>query len=166
VLRGSEARLRRAGANQHLVDLLGLCRKAVSLALYQDATDRPVIPTSTALIAYLQFELGAETVERFRTIYLNGRNELLADDVIVSGTVDAAPFYPREIIGRAIELGATSLIVAHNHPSGDPKPSHEDVACTRALAVLCAGLGIKLLDHIVVGRSSVTSFRKCGLLKP
>lgn len=124
----------------------------------------PILGSSSAVLDYLRFSLASTTVETFRTLFLNARNELLADETTSVGTVGAAPFYPREIIGRAIELGATSLIVAHNHPSGDPRPSREDMDCTLALASVCEGLDIALLDHVIVTRGSATSMRAAGLL--
>lgn len=132
----------------------------------ETVTSGPILGSSSAVLEYLRFSLASTTSEEFRTLFLNARNELLADETTSIGTVDAAPFYPREIIGRAIELGATSLIVAHNHPSGDPRPSREDMACTLALAKLCAGLDIALLDHVIVTRCTATSMRAAGLLTP
>lgn len=118
------------------------------------------------MLDYLRFDLANELNEQFRALYLNGRHELVAEETIARGTIDSAPFYAREVIGRAIEFGAASLIVVHNHPSGDPQPSREDVDCTRSLASLCAGLGIVLLDHVVVGRHAAVSLRQAGLLQP
>ncbi len=139
-----------------------LCNTAVGIVLQGRVCERTVIGSSSALLDYLHFKLSTVTTERFRTLFLNARNELLADEQIVAGTVDSAPFYSREIIGRAIELGATSLILVHNHPSGDPNPSAEDVECTRRLAMLCAGLDITLLDHLIVGRLGTVSLRAAG----
>lgn len=104
------------------------------------------------------------TRERFRTLHLNARNELLLDDETTPGTIDAAPFYAREIVGRAIEIGTTSLILVHNHPSGNPRPSSRDIDATRSLAIICAGLSITLLDHLIVGRNNIISLRSAGLL--
>lgn len=164
VLKGAPRRLRRAGADESVILALHLCGTAVSVALREAVTSGPILGSSSAVLDYLRFSLASSTSEEFRTLFLNARNELLADETTSVGTVDAAPFYPRAIIGRAIELGATSLIVAHNHPSGDPSPSSADLACTMALANLCAGLDITLLDHVVVARGAATSMRAAGLL--
>jgi DNA repair protein RadC len=164
VLAGSAARLRRVGADDAIIDAICWCRSAVALSLRGAAADRPVIGTSSALLAYLKFQMGSETTERIRVLYLNARHELLADEESATGTVDAAPFYNREIVGRAIELGATSIIVAHNHPSGDPRPSREDIACTHKLSDLCGELGMVLIDHVIVGRTDVLSLRAAGYL--
>lgn len=123
-----------------------------------------MISTSAALRDYLHVDMCNLRRERVRTLYLNVRNELLLDEETTTGTIDAAPIYAREIIGRAIEIGSTSLIVIHNHPSGDPRPSREDVRSTVCLAKLCSGVGVSLLDHLIVGRREVLSLRAMGLL--
>lgn len=164
VLAGSAARLRRVGADDAIINAIRWCRSAVALSLRSSAAARPVIGTSSALLAYLKFQMGFETTERIRILYLNARHELLADEELVTGTVDAAPFYNREIVGRAIELGATSIIVAHNHPSGDPSPSRHDIKCTHRLSGLCSELGIFLIDHVIIGRMQAVSLRAAGYL--
>lgn len=164
VLAGSGARLRRIGADDAIINALRWCRSAVALSLRSSAADRPIIGTSSALLAYLKFQMGVETTERIRILYLNAKHELLADEESATGTVDAAPFYNREIVGRAIELGATSIIVAHNHPSGDPHPSRQDIECTHKLSDLCSKLGILLIDHVVIGRMHAVSLRAAGHL--
>lgn len=108
--------------------------------------------------------MGHDVRERFRVLYLNARNELLLDDETAVGTVDAAPIYARDIIGRGIEVGAVSLLLVHNHPSGDCQPSRQDVAMTLALADLCTGVAMTLVDHLVVGRDEIHSLRALGLL--
>lgn len=165
VLAGSAARLRRVGVDDAVIDAIRWCRSAVALSLRGAAADRPIIGTSSALLAYLKFQMGSDTTERIRVLYVNARHELLADEEIAAGTVDAAPFYNREIVGRAIELGATSIIVAHNHPSGDPHPSGEDIKCTLKLSDLCGELGMILIDHVIVGRKKVVSLRAAGYLR-
>ncbi len=147
-----------------VVAMLRCCRRAMSLALLAEVVRRPVIESSAALLDYLRFEMHSDTVETFRTLYLNARHELIAHETTSTGTVDSAPFLPREIIGRALELGATSIVVAHNHPSGDPRPSAQDLDCTRLLSRLCEGLDILLVDHVIVGRGAVISLRRQGLL--
>lgn len=125
-----------------------------------------MIGSSSATLDYLRFQLGHETRERFTVLYLNARLELITDFTVVVGTIDAAPFYPREIIAKALDIGATSLILAHNHPSGCPLPGEEDVACTRSLAATCRALGINLIDHVIVGANGTESLRRSGLLEP
>jgi len=124
----------------------------------------PIIGTSSALRNYLMVDMGSARRERLRTLHLDAANRLILDDETAIGTVDSAPLYAREIVGRAIEVGATSIILVHNHPSGDPRPSTRDVEATRTLADLCSGLDIVLLDHLIVGRGEVVSLRALGLL--
>jgi DNA repair protein RadC len=127
--------------------------------------DRPVISTSRQLRDYLQADMANLINERFRVLFLTSQNELLADDLVWEGTVGEAPAYPREIVKRALEVGATGIILVHNHPSGDHQPSGGDVDATRRIAEAALILGICLHDHIIVSRAGWTSFRKLGLLE-
>jgi DNA repair protein RadC len=105
-----------------------------------------------------------EPVEQLRVLYLNTRNRLLLDETAIEGSINVAPIYPREIVRRSLEVGATALILAHNHPSGDPKPSGEDIRVTRLVAAAGGALDIKLHDHVIVARSGWISFRAAGYL--
>jgi DNA repair protein RadC len=97
-------------------------------------------------------------------LYLDRKNVLIADEVQAKGTVDHAPVYPREIIKRALEHGASALILAHNHPSGDPTPSKADIAMTQEIAHAAKALKITIHDHLVIGRGGHASFKSLGLL--
>ena len=97
--------------------------------------------------------------EQFRIIFLDKRNQLIADEVQQVGTVDHTPVYPREVVKRALELSATALILVHNHPSGDPTPSQADIEMTRAIVNVAKPLGIAVHDHIIVGRDGHASLR-------
>jgi DNA repair protein RadC len=103
-------------------------------------------------------------VEQFRVLFLDNRNRLLADEAQQRGTVNHTPVYPREVAKRALELHATALILVHNHPSGDPTPSRDDIAMTEQIRAAAAALSIVLHDHIIVGNGRWLSFRKEGLL--
>jgi DNA repair protein RadC len=103
-------------------------------------------------------------VEQFRVLFLDNRNRLLADEAQQRGTVNHTPVYPREVAKRALELHATALILVHNHPSGDPTPSPDDIAMTQQIKAAAAALSIVLHDHIVIGNGQWLSFRKEGLL--
>lgn len=107
--------------------------------------------------------LAHEPREQFRALFLDVKNQLIADEVMNEGTIDHAPVYPREIARRALELSAASVILVHNHPSGDPKPSAQDVAITREITATSA-VGVKVHDHLVIGRNGAASFRTLGLL--
>jgi DNA repair protein RadC len=126
---------------------------------------RPVITTSQQLLDYLQMDMTNLMNERFRVLFLTSQNELIADDLVWEGTVGEAPAYPREIVKRALEVGATGIILVHNHPSGNHDPSKGDVEATRRIAEAALVLGICLHDHIVISRAGWTSFRKRGLLE-
>ena len=102
--------------------------------------------------------------EQLRVLFLDRKNALIADEVQQEGTVDHTPVYPREVMRRALELGASAVILVHNHPSGDPTPSAADVEMTRQVADAGAKLGIDLHDHVVVGRGRHASFKSLGLL--
>ena len=104
------------------------------------------------------------STEQFRILFLDRKNILIADEVQQKGTVDHTPVYPREVVKRALDLGASAIIMVHNHPSGDPTPSTADVEMTHQVAAAAKGLGIALHDHIVVGRAGNTSFKSLGLL--
>jgi DNA repair protein RadC len=108
--------------------------------------------------------LSRARTEQFRVLFLDNRNRLLADEVLGQGTVNHTPVYPREVVKRALELHATAIILVHNHPSGDPSPSREDIEMTREIKQAAATLSILLHDHIIVGNGQWLSFRKAELL--
>ncbi len=117
-----------------------------------------------ALSAYLYASLADQKVESVKALFLNTKNMLLADETLATGTVDFVSIHPREIVKRALDLSATSLIVVHNHPSGDPSPSNTDIELTRSIMQACELVGVKLLDHVIVGRGGVRSLAALGHL--
>ena len=129
-----------------------------------EVMDRPVLTNWDRLLSYLHAELSRERVEQFRVLFLDNRNRLLADEAQQRGTVNHTPVYPREVVKRALELHATALIMVHNHPSGDPTPSPEDIAMTQHIKAASAALSIVVHDHIIIGNGRWFSFRKEGLL--
>ena len=136
-----------------------------SLRLGREAVSkRTVISSWSALLAYVRTALAHEPREQFRVLFLDKKNQLIADEQMGQGTVDHAPVYPREVARRALELSASALILVHNHPSGDPTPSGADVDMTRQVAAAAKALRIALHDHLVVGRDGVASFKSLGLL--
>ncbi len=132
--------------------------------LKQDVLSRPVLSSWQRLLDYLHASMAHEAREHFRLLFLNKKNELIADEVQQSGTVDHTPAYPREIMKRALELSATALILVHNHPSGDPSPSKEDIAMTKQICAAASPFGIIVHDHLIVSRSGTTSFKGLGLM--
>lgn len=125
---------------------------------------RPVISSWTALLDYVRVVLANESREQFRIMFLDKKNQLIADEVMNEGTVDHAPVYPREVMRRALEHAASAVILVHNHPSGDPTPSAADIDMTRQVIEAGRALRISVHDHLVVGRDSVASFKALGLL--
>ena len=102
--------------------------------------------------------------EQFRVLFLDRKNVLIADEPQGTGTVDHVPVYPREVVKRALELNASALILVHNHPSGDPTPSNEDIAMTKQISEAANALNISLHDHLIIGRSRELSFKSQGLI--
>lgn len=135
-----------------------------SRAAREEIKAREIISSWSALVAYVRRELQHEKREQFRVIFLDRKNQLIVDEIMGHGTVDHAPVYPREIARRALELQASSLILVHNHPSGDPKPSRADISITREIIDVLGPFDISVHDHLVVGTSGVVSFRTSGLI--
>jgi len=125
---------------------------------------KPALTSWPALIDYCAAAMARSPHEEFRILFLDRKNSLIADEVQSSGTVDHTPVYPREIVKRALELGATAVILVHNHPSGDPTPSKADITMTREVVEAARALRIVVHDHVVVGRSGHVSFKALGLL--
>jgi DNA repair protein RadC len=125
---------------------------------------RPALASWNAVIDYCRGAMAFESREQFRILFLDKRNLLIADEVQQIGTVDHTPVYVREVAKRALELAATALILVHNHPSGDPSPSHADVQMTKMIVAAAKNLGIAVHDHVIVGREGHASFRALGLL--
>ncbi len=139
--------------------------EAASLRLSKgNLLNRPALSSWSAVIDYCTAAMSRTPHEEFRVLFMDRKNMLIADEVQSKGTIDHTPVYPREILKRALELGATALILVHNHPSGDPTPSRADIDMTREIAKAALALKIALHDHIVVARGGVTSFKAQGLL--
>lgn len=125
---------------------------------------RNVIASWSALLGYVRVALSHEPREQFRVLFLDKKNQLIADEQMNQGTVDHAPVYPREVMRRALELSASALILVHNHPSGDPTPSPADIDMTRQIVEAGRSLKVAVHDHLVVGREGVASFKALGLI--
>jgi DNA repair protein RadC len=144
---------------------------ALDLALMFEATRRmvaeplkrtTVISSWSALVSYLKVTLAHEPREQFRILFLDKKNQLIADEIMGHGTVDHAPAYPREIMRRALELSSSSVILVHNHPSGDPMPSQGDIDMTKQIVAAGKPLKITIHDHLIVGREGVASLKQIG----
>jgi DNA repair protein RadC len=125
---------------------------------------KPALSSWDALLDYCSAVMGRTQTEEFRVLFLDRKNVLVADEVHQKGTVDHTPVYPREVVKRALELGASALILVHNHPSGDPTPSRADIAMTQEIAAAAKALKIEVHDHLVIGRGKHASFKALGLL--
>ena len=152
------------GIGEGAVTALKAVHAAAQRLLREGVMQRPVLTNWEALMDYCRASLAFERTERFRVLFLNRKNVLIADEIQQKGTVDHTPVYPREIVKRALELGATALIMVHNHPSGDPSPSEADITMTREVRDAGEKLGIELHDHVVVAKGGYQSFKSLGLL--
>jgi DNA repair protein RadC len=124
----------------------------------------PLIGSWAALIDYCTAQMAYNPIEQFRVLYLDRKNKLIADEEQQQGTVDHTPVYPREVVKRALELNASALIMVHNHPSGDPKPSQADIEMTRKVKDAAGAVGLTLHDHVIVSRGGHVSFKTQGLV--
>jgi DNA repair protein RadC len=142
--------------------------RAVQRAAYAMAGSRvnrrQLLTTWGALTEYLMTTLAGLPREQFRVLFLDKKNQLIADELMGIGTVDHAPAYPREVIRRALELNASAIFLTHNHPSGDPAPSPGDVSMTRQMKDACKAVGLTLHDHVVVSRAGCASLQALGLI--
>jgi DNA repair protein RadC len=146
------------------ITALKIIQAASHRLLKQEVMQKPLLNSWSRLLDYCRATMAHEKVEHFRVLYLNKKNMLIADEVQQRGTVDQAPAYPREIVKRALDLGATAMILVHNHPSGDPRPSETDIDMTMAIKGAAEPFGIMLHDHLIVASSGVSSFKTLGLL--
>lgn len=147
-----------------IVLLFKVTQAAAERLLRAEIIGRPVVSNKQQLLAYLRAAISRERVEQTRVLFLDDKNRIIAEEIHGKGTVGHSPVYPREIVRRALDFYASGIIIAHNHPSGDPSPSMEDVAVTRHIAAAAKALGIQLHDHIIIGNGSSTSLREEGLI--
>jgi DNA repair protein RadC len=153
-----------SGMGESAVAALKVVRAAAVRLLQQETMGRDVIGSWDKLVDYCRAAMAHETVEQLRLLFLDRKNALIADEVQQRGTVDHTPVYVREVVKRALELGASALIIVHNHPSGDPTPSRGDIEMTQQVKDALDKIGIALHDHVVIGRHGHESFRAKGLL--
>ena len=152
------------GVGDVTVAALKSVQSAALRLIRSQVMQRPVLASWSALLEYCNASMAYSKKEMFRVLFLDRKNTLIADEVQQEGTVDHTPVYPREVVRRALELGASAIIMVHNHPSGDPTPSGADVEMTRKVAEAGKALGISLHDHVIVGRGRHASFKSLGLL--
>ena len=163
-----------AAPPQRLAEVAGLGEAAITeIKIVQAAAHRlargevkrrPVLSSWSAVLDYCRTAMAFADKEQFRVLFLDKRNQLIADEVQQVGTVDHTPAYPREVVKRALELSATAVILVHNHPSGDPTPSRADIQMTHSIVEVAKPLGIAVHDHIIVGKEGHVSFKGLKLI--
>ena len=159
------ARLREVdGVGEAAINQLKLIAAAAHRVAKGEVNSRNALSSWNEVIAYCRTSMAFADKEQFRLLFLDKRNQLIADEVQQTGTVDHTPVYPREVIKRALELSATALILVHNHPSGDPSPSRADIQMTKAIIDIAKPLGISVHDHIIVGKNGHASLRGMRLI--
>jgi DNA repair protein RadC len=164
VLHASIEELLSFGLSEITVAGLKSIEASALFMMKQDVMNKPVLNSWARLTDYIRAGMAHEKKEHFRLLFLNKKNELIGDEVQQSGTVDHTPAYPREIMKRALEVGATAIILVHNHPSGDATPSKADIEMTRDIINAGKPFSIVIHDHIIVSRNGTSSMRNLGLI--
>ncbi|WNJ99628.1 DNA repair protein RadC [Thalassospiraceae bacterium LMO-JJ14] len=160
----SEALMEVQGMGEAAIAALKVVEAAAQRLGQESVINSPVLSSWDRLIEYCRMRLGRAEREHFRILFLNRKNILIADEEQQRGTIDHTPVYPREVVKRALQLGASAIIMLHNHPSGDPEPSRGDIDMTREIKDTAERLGIQLHDHIIVSKTGHQSFKSLGLL--
>jgi DNA repair protein RadC len=165
VIHAPVARLREVkGVKDASINQLKLLAAASGRAAKAEIKRHIALASWGDVIDYCRSSMAFADKEQFRLLFLDKKNQLIADEVQQTGTVDHTPVYPREVIKRALELSATALILVHNHPSGDPSPSQADIKMTKAIIDIAAPLGISVHDHIIVGKNGHASMKGMRLI--
>ena len=152
------------GIGENVVTEIKLIHAAALRLSQGEIMQRPALSSWSLLINYCRASMAFNEKEQFRILFLDKKNILIADEVQQEGTVDHTPVYTREVVKRALELAASSIILVHNHPSGDPTPSQPDILMTQKIIEAAEKLNIKIHDHIIVGKQGHASFRGLGLI--
>jgi len=152
------------GLGDAAITELKIVYAAASRLARGEVKKRPVLSSWSSVLDYCRMAQAFADKEQFRVLFLDKRNQLIADELQQVGTVDHTPVYPREVVKRALELSATALILVHNHPSGDPTPSRADIQMTQAIIDVAKPLGISVHDHIIVGKEGHASFKGLRLI--
>lgn len=154
------ARVTDAAVASHIAAI----QSAVTRVLHGKVRSRPVLASWGAVLDYLRAAMAFEDREQFRILFLDKRNQLIADEVQQTGTIDHVSVYPREVVKRALELNATAIILTHNHPSGDPTPSRADIVMTKHIMETCKVFEITVHDHVIVARNGNASMKQMNLI--
>ncbi len=155
---------RQPGLGERSVATLKIVQAVALRMLSEPVRQQPILASWQSLLDYLRADMAHLTIERIRVLYLNSKNMLIRDEIASEGSIDQAAIYIREIVKRAIDLGAAAIVLVHNHPSGDSAPSRQDISMTREIADVGKKLGISVHDHVIIGRDGFTSMRSAGLI--
>ncbi len=156
--------LRREGLSDPVIAALKIARATAERLLEAEVEALPILSSWDALGDYLHVTMAHLPIEQVRILFLNAKNRLIANEALWSGSVDEASVHVREVIARAIALGATAIIIVHNHPSGDPSPSAQDIRLTRDLVEAGRHMKIAVHDHVIVGSTGRSSLKALGLI--
>jgi DNA repair protein RadC len=152
------------GAGEAVISELKIIEAAAHDLARGKLRARPMLSSWNAVLDYCRASMAFADKESFRILFVDKRNQLIADEVQQKGTVDHTPVYPREVIKRALELSATAIVLVHNHPSGDPAPSRADVEMTKAIIEAARPFGIEIHDHLIVGKDGHASLKALKLI--
>ena len=164
LVRAPAERLAALSLSEGVVATLKLVGEISERGLKAEVMDRPILTHWKQLLTYCEKVMGPEREEQFRLLFLDHKNRLMADEVQQHGTINHTAAYPREVIKRALALGASALILVHNHPSGDPTPSQADVKLTKDIIAAAEPLGISIHDHLIIGHNTHSSLKALGLI--
>jgi len=152
------------GVGEGAIASLKAVKASSARMLKEKIKQGPIISNWTSLLNYCEAQMAHKKVEEFRILFLNNKNELIADEAQQQGTINHTSVYPREVIKRALELGVSSIILCHNHPSGDTTPSQADIDMTRQIINAGLPLSINVHDHLIIGKHGHYSFKSQGLI--
>jgi DNA repair protein RadC len=156
--------MRIGGVSEGAAAAIKIAQAAALRLLESEVLARPVLSSWQTLLDYLHADMAHHPVERVRVLFLNSRNQLIRNEALSEGSIDEAAVYVREIIRRALDYQATALILVHNHPSGDPQPSQQDIRLTRDIVEAGRHLKIAVHDHVIIGAKGHSSLRAMGLI--
>jgi DNA repair protein RadC len=156
--------IQQPGMGETTAAALKIVQSAALRLLSEPVRTMPILASWDSLLDYLRADMAHLTIERVRVLYLNSKNQLVRDEIASEGSIDQSAIYTREIIKRALDVGAAAIILVHNHPSGDSSPSRQDILMTREIIDTAKKLGISVHDHVIIGKDGYSSMRSAGLL--
>mgnify|MGYP003386143324 CR=1 FL=1 len=152
------------GVGLGVLHVVQLMQAVMGKALQQEIMNKPILGDWQSVLDYCHATMAHDQRETVRLLFLDRKNKIIADEVQQTGTVDHAPLYPREVVKRALDVGASALIIVHNHPSGDPTPSRGDIEMTLKVQQAANSLGIEVHDHLIIGKGRHSSLKSMGLM--